>query len=419
MNFRTRIVIVITLFLLVVSAHSQDDTVVITLSYNAFLQNSFGEGPPPLEVIQTEVTNRYPNYQIELSIAPDSIEAWRDQLSIAFTAQDGTIDIYGMDTPWVLEFGQAGWAVPLDQAIEGWTDNYVPSGLDIFSYDQQVLAIPFWGSVGGLFYRTDILDAYGYDAPTTYDELFEIARDITTQDETLTGFVWAGAREEGLIQVWAEFFIGFGGEYFDEAGNCAINSQAGIDAVTYMTNLIESGVSPRQVVTWDAAASRVRFVEGQAIFLRHNADIVTFLDDEERTAISGLWDITSNPAQENGRSANATGGFGFAMNPFSDTYEETLNVMEIIAGINVQEGFARAWGPVQYYDGLYELESITDAFPNADAITRLLPDAITRPESTRYSQLSQIIQDNIHGILTGVLSVEEGLDAACIAIDAL
>lgn len=415
---RKLLCIVLLLFITGFAVQAQEDEpVIITLSYNAFLQNSFGEGPPPLDVIREEVAALYPNYQIELSIAPDSISAWRDQLSIAFTAQDGTIDIYGMDTPWVLEFGRAGWAVPLDETLPDLRDDFVASGLDIFSFDEDVLAVPFWGSIGGLFYRADILEAYGYEPPTTYDDLFAIASDITAQDPDLTGFVWAGAKEEGLVQVWAEFFIGFGGTYEDADGNCAINSQAGIAAVAYMVNLIDSGISPQQVVTWDAAASRVRFVEGNAIFLRHNADIVTFLDDEERTAIAGLWGVTSNPAQAAGRAANATGGFGFAMNPFSDTYEETLNVMAIIADLNVQRGFARAWGPVQYYDGLYERDDVAAAIPNAQLITQLLPDAANRPGSTRYSQVSQAIQDHIHAILTGSLAVEDGLDQACSAID--
>jgi len=144
---------------------------------------------------------------------------------------------------------------------------------------------------------------------------------------------------------------------------------------------------------------------------------VTFLDDEERTSISGLWGVTSNPAQTDGRAANATGGFGFAVNPFTDTPEETLAVMEIIAGFQVQRGFARAWGPVQYYEGLYDEEDVASAIPNADLITNLLPDAANRPQSTRYSQLSQIIQDEIHAILTGGRGIEDGLNAACTRID--
>jgi len=189
----------------------EEDPVVITLSYNTFLQNSFGDGPPPLDVIRAEVAEAYPNYEIQLNIAPDAIDAWRDQLSVAFTAEDGTIDIYGMDTPWVLEFGQAGWAVPLAEALPDLEADFVESGLEIFSFDDQVLAVPFWGSIGGLFYRADILSEYGYEPPATYDELREIAADITAQDPSLTGFVWAGAKEEGLVQVWAEFFLGFGG----------------------------------------------------------------------------------------------------------------------------------------------------------------------------------------------------------------
>jgi multiple sugar transport system substrate-binding protein len=406
------------LFATGVMAQSEAEPVTITILYNAFLQDSFGEGPAPLDVIQAEVAEAYPHITVELNIAPDDINAWRDQLSVVLTAQDGTIDIYGMDTPWVLEFGQAGWAVPLDEPLD-LQATYVESGLDIFSYDDQTLAIPFWGSVGGLFYRTDILEDYGYEPPQTYTELAGIAADITRQDDTLTGFVWAGERSEALMQTWAEIFLGFGGKYFDSNGDCAINTPEGMDAVTFMRDLIESGLSPRQVTTWGAAEARVRFIEGDAIFLRHNADIVTWLDDPERSDVGGQWGVISNPAQPDGRRANITGGFGFAMNPYTDTEEATLAVMGVLASFEVQRGFARAWGPVQYYDGLYENDDVAQAIPNAGAISELLPNAASRPQVPQYSQVSQIIQTEIHSILTGSQDVETGLDFACQQIDQL
>ena len=53
-------------------------------------------------------------------------------------------------------------------------ETFVTSGLDIFSYEGQRLGIPFWGSSSGLFYRTDLLEEYGFGPPQTYDELVEI-----------------------------------------------------------------------------------------------------------------------------------------------------------------------------------------------------------------------------------------------------
>ncbi|MEO0563713.1 MAG: extracellular solute-binding protein [Chloroflexota bacterium] len=385
----------------------------VTLAYNSFLELSFTDAPAPLDVIREAVAARDPSIEIEFFVAPDTVEGFRDAIVVFMTSQDGEIDIYGMDAPWVLEFGRAGWAVPLNDALPELEANFVSAGLDIFSYEGDRLGVPFWGSVGGLFYRADLLDEYGFEPPATYDELVEQVEAITADNPDLTGFTYPAAKAEALVQVWTEFFNGFGGTFFDADGTCTMNSEAGVEALSFMVNLIESGATPENVTAWDAAEARLRFVEGDAIFLRHNQDIITWLDNPERSAIGGQWGFTQNPAQPNGTPTGATGGFAFAANPFSDTPEATRIVLEVIASEEVQRGFALAWGPVQYYDGLYEDTEVAAANPNSELLGEVLPSAAPRPQSTSYSQLSQIIQDEVHAALTGGKSPADALNDAC------
>ena len=122
------------------------EEVTITLAYNRFLQMAFGPGPAPIEVIRAEVAEQYPHIEIQLNLMPDTVNGMHDALSVWITAEDPTVDIYGMDTPWVLEFGKAGWAVPLNEHLPELETNYIVSGLDVFSYEGQRLGVPFWGS---------------------------------------------------------------------------------------------------------------------------------------------------------------------------------------------------------------------------------------------------------------------------------
>jgi multiple sugar transport system substrate-binding protein len=281
------------------------------------------------------------------------------------------------------------------------------------------LGVPFWSSVSGTFYRTDLLEAAGFQPPQTYDELLEIAQAITAQDPELSGFVWAGIKDEGLVMTWSEFLLGFGGQYFDEAGQCAMNSPQGVEALSFMVNLLESGISPREVPAWKAEEARTRFAEGKAVFLRHNHDIVVWLDDPERSAIAGKWAVMPNPAQPGGQTAGVAGGFAFAVNPYTDNMAEAMQVMEVIASLPAQKGFAIAWGPVQYYNGLYDDPEVIAANPNADTIGPLLSSAVPRPPSVRYTELSSILQDEIHAAITGIKPAEQALNDACGRIDAL
>lgn len=395
------------------------EPVVVTLAYNRFLQMSFGPGPAPIDVIREEVAKKYPNIDVRLNLMPDTINGMREALAVWIASEDPTVDIYGMDTPWTLEFGRAGWAVPLNDLLPELEQNFVTNGLDVFSYQGQRLGVPFWSSVSGTFYRTDLLEAAGFEPPQTYDELVQIAQAITAENPDLSGFVWAGVKDEGLVMVWSEFLLGFGGQYFDDAGQCAMNSPQGVEALSFMVNLIESGVSPREVPAWKSEEARTRFAEGKAVFLRHNHDIVVWLDDPERSAVAGKWAVMPNPAQPGGQVAGVTGGFAFAINPYSDTPEEARQVLEVIAGLPAQKGFAIAWGPVQYYKGVLEDPDVQAANPNADTIVPLLNNAVPRPPSVRYTELSSILQDEIHAAITGIKPAEQALNEACQRIDAL
>jgi uncharacterized protein (TIRG00374 family) len=401
------------------TAEPAAEPVVITLAYNRFLQTSFGPGPAPIDVIRDEVAKKYPSIDVRLNLMPDTINGMREALAVWIASEDPTVDIYGMDMPWVQEFGRAGWAVPLDELAPQLDENYIANGLDVFSYEGQRLGVPFWSSVSGTFYRTDLLEAAGFQPPQTYDELLEIAQAITAQDPELSGFVWAGIKDEGLVMTWSEFLLGFGGQYFDEAGQCAMNSPQGVEALSFMVNLLESGISPREVPAWKAEEARTRFAEGKAVFLRHNHDIVVWLDDPERSAIAGKWAVMPNPAQPGGQTAGVAGGFAFAVNPYTDNMAEAMQVMEVIASLPAQKGFAIAWGPVQYYNGLYDDPEVIAANPNADTIGPLLSSAVPRPPSVRYTELSSILQDEIHAAITGIKPAEQALNDACGRIDAL
>jgi ABC-type glycerol-3-phosphate transport system substrate-binding protein len=118
--------------------------------------------------------------------------------------------------------------------------------------------------------------------------------------------------------------------------------------------------------------------------------------------VAGKWAVMPNPAQPNGQVANATGGFAFAANPYSDTPVEAMQVLE-----------------VQYYKGVLEDADVQAANPNADTIGPLLSGAVSRPPSTRYTELSSILQDELHAAITGIKSAEQALNDACQRIDAL
>jgi ABC-type glycerol-3-phosphate transport system substrate-binding protein len=184
-----------------------------------------------------------------------------------------------------------------------------------------------------------------------------------------------------------------------------------------MVESVNSGQSAPETTAWKSEEARFRFVEGNSIFLWHNHDLVTWLDDPERSAVAGKWGFMSSPAQPNGQSVSLTGGFAFAVNPHTDNLEEALQVMELIGSEDIQKAFAIAWGPVQYYQGLYEDPAVLAANQNVDRISVVLDRALNRPPSTNYAELSSIVQEELHSALTGIKPAQQAMDDACARVE--
>jgi multiple sugar transport system substrate-binding protein len=391
----------------------------VIISYNRFFNMSFGPGPAPIDLIRQEVAKKYPEIDIQINLTPDNMNQWHDAMAIWITAQDATVDLYGMDLPWVSEFGAAGWAVPLNDYLPDIEQKFEKAGLDLYTYEGQLLAIPFWNGTTGLYYRTDLLEEYGFDPPETYDDLVEIAETITADQPEMTGFLWSGDKQESLVMVWSEFLYGFGGQYWNEDGSCAFNSPEGVAAVEFMKETIDTGLSPEETIASGNDEARTRFVEGNAIFFRGPHDYITWLNDPEKSAIVDKWDFMPNPAQSGGRHSGSTGGFGMAVQPYTDNMDAAFKVMEVIASEEVQKGFAIAWGPVQYYQGVYDDPAVKEVYPEAYRLDAVLESSLPRPPSARYAELSTIIQDEVHAAITGIKPAQQALDDACDRVAAM
>ena len=388
-------------------AQRAEGPVTVTLGYNPFLADSFTDAPPPIDVIRAELSRIYPDVELEYYTMPqDMLEA----LVIWMTSRDTTVDIYGIDEPWVTQFGRAGWAVPLNDRIPQLEERLETAGLDTFSYDGDRIGVPFWGSLTGLFYRTDILDEYGFAPPQTIDDMVEIITTVQADRPELSGFLWPGARSgDSLNMFYATLLYAYGGQYRGPDGSFQFSSPQSIRAVQSMRDTIEAGLSPRAVQNLERRESRQRFVAGEAIFSWDNADIITWLDDPDRSAVAGRWDFMPFPATPEGRQVSVTGGFAFAANPFGRSVDEAVQVLDVISQRPVQKGFALAWGPVQYYRGLYDDPEVQRYNENVEKLTPLVSIAINRPPSQNYAELAGMMREEIHAAITGTRSVDAAM----------
>jgi len=145
----------------------------------------------------------HPNVTVNVVDTPDFVD---DRLGVylqLFEAQSPEGDVFQIDVIWpgdlaehfvdLYEYGAA------DVAAE-----HFPAIIKNNTVDGKLIGIPWFTDAGMLYYRTDLLEKYGYDTPpANWQELQEMAQTIQDGEraegnQDFWGFVWQGNAYEGL-----------------------------------------------------------------------------------------------------------------------------------------------------------------------------------------------------------------------------
>ena len=127
----------------------------------------------------------------------------------------------------------------------------LPSVLDAVTVDGKIYALPIEMETLGLFYNADMLEEAGIAPPTTWDELYEAAKALTTDD--VYGLVLPVEETSYTLFNWWPFMWMAGADVYDEEGNVTVDSPEMIKALEYWGSFYQEGLSPSslQIGPWD------------------------------------------------------------------------------------------------------------------------------------------------------------------------
>lgn len=127
----------------------------------------------------------------------------------------------------------------------------LPSALDAATIDGKIYALPIEMETLGLFYNVDMLKDAGIDPPSTWDELYEAAKKLTTDD--VYGLVLPVEETAYTLFNWWPFMWMAGADVFAEDGSCTVDSKEMITALNYWGRFYQEGLSPSslQIGPWD------------------------------------------------------------------------------------------------------------------------------------------------------------------------
>jgi multiple sugar transport system substrate-binding protein len=334
-----------------------------------------------------------------------------DQMLTKYTtmlrARNSSIDVMSIDIVYPAQFAASQWtkAITDSQWPASERDKYLPGPIKGCTYQGKIWAAPFRTDIGLLYYRKDIIST----APGTWDQLTSTAQ--SNQAKAKYGYVWQGSQYEGLVCDFVEVLHSYGGSVLDpnDPTKVTINSPQAKQALDRMVSWVGT-ISPLAVTTYTEDPSRNVWQNGDAIYMRNWPYAYALGNDPKQSKIVGKFDITSLPYGTSGQVGHsAIGGWNLAINAFSPRGDQSWEFIKYLLSEDAQKTTAINASLTVTLQSIYDDADVLAKQPLFGKLKPILQNALPRPVSPKYTDVSDALQRHIYQALKKQVSSSDAL----------
>ena len=373
---------------------------------------------------------------IELALCREGAEAWAEQtgheVKVVSTpnssserlalyqqllaAQASDIDVFQIDVIWpgLLANHLHDLTVHLSEE----TANHYPAMIANNTVNGGLIAMPWFASVGVLYYRKDLLDKHGEPVPTTWDELTGIATRIQAAERRagkhkLWGYVWQGRAYEGLTCNALEWVASEGGgTLIDADGKITIDNPAAAQALARAAGWVDT-ITPPGILNYAEEEARGVFQSGDAVFMR-NWPYAWSLSQSDDSPVRDKVGVAPLPGGANGNSVSTLGGWQLAVSRYSQNPALAADLVRYLTSPAEQKRRAIRGSLNPTIPVLYEDAEILGSAPFFADLVPIMRSAVARPSAStgsKYNQVSHAFWSATHQTLSGKRPAQASLKA--------
>lgn len=334
-------------------------------------------------------------------------------------ATDSTPDVITASITDTASWVAQGALAPLDEQFEagGWTDQISASMVETVRSvvpDHQLYFPPDTGLANTLWINKAIFEDEGVDIPTTWDEFYAAAEELTHPDENQFGYIFRGG--PGMFPQVLDAMYGQSGvsSFFDEEGNSTLNDPANVTALERYVGLFGNQTAQADL-TNEYTNMTAQFGSGAGVMMNHN--IGSYQDHVDNLGAENVLGLQPFPSAAGPVTVSGATVLGQAM--FADTEhpEEAWRFIEYFLTPEADTIWAQQSGKIPSNLEVAEEDWIVDAQPLQAAIetlndpdTQVLHEPFYLPEynAIAKTQLEPLWQQ----VLQGEMTVQEFLDTA-------
>jgi trehalose/maltose transport system substrate-binding protein len=335
---------------------------------------------------------------------PSASDASYSQLARNFSSKSSSIDVMMLDVVWPGAF--APYLVDLKPKLGKASKAHAQGIIQNDTVGGKLIAMPWFGDFGILYYRTDLLTKYGYSGPPkTWTELFAMAKKIQDGEQgtnpNFYGFVFQGNAYEGLTCDALEWVASAGGGHFVDGNKVTIDNAKAKAILDAMRNQIGK-ITPRGVTTYQEGETHNAFVAGNAAFMR-NWPYAYSVAQGADSKVKGKFNVTVLPHSAGSKSVGTVGGWQLGVSKFSKHKDASIELVRYLTSAAVEKFDAIYNTNVPTIPAVAKNPAVVKANPylkpNIATVTR-----VTRPSKylkRHYNEGSKAIYQGINQILNG------------------
>ena len=357
--------------------------------------------------------------KVEYISRPNDASATLQLFQQYWAAKSSDVDIFMVDVIW--QGILAPHAVDLKKYYkEDEIKTFFPTIIKNNTVGGKLVSIPWFTDAGLLYYRTDLLEKYGYkEAPKTWEELTEMAKKIQDGERKagkpdFQGFVFQGKASESVTCNAIEWIYSYGGGTIVEPDKkVTINNPKAIKALETAKSWVGT-ISPLGVTTYGEEDARNIWQAGNAAFMR-NWPYAYALGQDPKSVISGKFDISVLPkGGTDGKNAACLGGWQLMISAYSKVPDAAADLVKYLTSPEEQKKHSIALSQLPTLPALYSDPDVLAKAPFFKNILPVLENAVARPSTVTgadYNQLSTSFFQNVNKVLSGGATAPEAVVA--------
>jgi multiple sugar transport system substrate-binding protein len=368
---------------------------------------------PYFEELAAAFEAENPDHDVQIEVVP-----WDVLLQKLTTDISGGVnaDLAIIGTRWLIDFVNEGIAAPLDELM---TDElraaFIPTLLEPAVIDGTIYGLPVAASARAMFYNEDLLAAAGHDAPpATWEEVAQVAADITALEGDAAGFGLQGAEIETDVYFYYALWS-FGGDILDADGTSGLDSEAAYQAAELYKSMIDAGTTQPGATSMSREDVQNAFKQGQVGMMLTAPFLVGQIETEAPDLNFGVAPVPTGP---DGTSFTYGVTDSIVLFENSENKDLAIQFLEFAFSPEWRQRFDSGEGFIPVTAEVAAMPEFADD-PNLQVFTGLMENARFAPLVPGWEEIAQITSDALQRIYLGEGEVRPTLDEAAAEIDAI